>query len=69
MTKAILRFDLPEDQGDFHAATHGREAISALWEIDNRCRALLKYGEPTEEQIRLAEEIRAMIPWRVLEEE
>jgi len=65
--KAVLEFDLPEDQGEFDAARLGREALSTLWEIDQRCRSLLKHGEPTDEERTLAEEIRAMIPAELLE--
>ena len=65
--KATLEFDLPDDQGEFDAARLGREALSTLWEIDQRCRSLIKHGEPTDEEKRLAEEIRAMIPGELLE--
>ena len=67
MGKATLQFDLPDEQNDFNAAIHGREALSILWDIDQRCRGLLKHGEPTEEQAKLAEEIREMIPFHLLE--
>lgn len=67
MAKATLQFDLPDEQGDFAAAIHGREALTVLWEIDQRCRGLLKHGEPTEEEARLAEEIRQMIPFHLME--
>ena len=67
MPKAILEFEIPDDQGDFNAAIHGREALSVIWEIDQRCRSLLKHGEPTDEERGLAEEIRQMIPWHLLE--
>jgi hypothetical protein len=59
--KAIFRFTLPEEQGEFDAARLGRKALLTLWEIDQRCRGLLKHGEPTEQEARLAEEIRGMI--------
>jgi len=62
-----FRFDLPEEQGDFDAARLGRSALTALWEIDQRCRGLLKHGEPTPEQADLAREIREMIPPELLE--
>lgn len=65
--KATLKFDLPDEQGEFNAALHGREALSVLWEIDQRCRSLLKHGDPTEEQAKLAEEIREMIPFHLTE--
>jgi hypothetical protein len=65
--KATLTFTLPDDQDEYDAARLGREALSTLWEIDQRCRSLLKHGEPTDEEKRLAEEIRAMIPAELLE--
>lgn len=67
MPKATLKFDLPDEQSDFDAAVFGREALSVLWDVDQRLRSLLKHGEPTEEQARLAEELRDMIPFHLLE--
>ena len=67
MPKATLKFDLPDEQGDFDAAILGREALAVLWDIDQRLRSLLKHGEPTEEQAKLAEEIREMIPYPLFE--
>jgi hypothetical protein len=67
MPKATLQFDLPEEDGDFNAAVQGRRAITILWEIDQWCRGLLKHGDPTKEQTELAEEIRQMIPFDLLE--
>jgi hypothetical protein len=65
--KATLEFDLPDEQGEFDAARLGSKALATLWEIDQRCRALLKHGEPTPETARLAEEIRGMIPEEMLD--
>ena len=65
--KATLSFTLPDDQGEYDAARLGRAALSALWEIDQRCRSLLKHGDPSDETARLAEEIRAMIPGELLD--
>jgi hypothetical protein len=59
--KATLQFDLPEDQPDFDAARLGRAALSALWDIDQHCRALVKHGDPSEDAAALAEAIRGMI--------
>jgi len=67
MSKATLEFNLPDEQGDFDAAINGRAALSVLWDIDQRCRSLLKHGNPTEEQAKLAEEIREMIPFHLME--
>jgi hypothetical protein len=59
--RATLTFTLPDEQSEFDAARLGRDALTALWEIDQHCRSLCKHGEPTPEQRRLAEEIREMI--------
>lgn len=67
MPTVTLRYTLPEEQGDFDAARLGREAMQVLWQIDQTCRSLLKHGEPTSEERRLAEEIRAMIPGELLD--
>jgi hypothetical protein len=65
--KATLEFDLPDDQGEYDAARLGRQALLTLWEIDQRCRSLIKHGDPTPEAARLAEEIRGMIDGELLE--
>jgi hypothetical protein len=64
---ATFRFNLPEEQGDFDAARLGRKALLTLWEIDQHCRSIIKHGEPTPEQRRLAEEVRAMIDGELLD--
>ena len=61
MPIATLRYTLPEEQADFDAARLGRTMVATLWEIDQHCRSLVKHGEPTPEERRLAEEIRQMI--------
>jgi hypothetical protein len=61
MPTATIRFTLPEEQAEFDAARLGRQMVATIWEIDQRCRSLLKHGEPSEETVRLAEEIREMI--------
>jgi hypothetical protein len=61
MPIATLRYSLPDEQSEFDAAREGQAARSLLWEIDQRCRSLLKHGEPTSETRQLAEEIRGMI--------
>lgn len=66
--KAILRFTLPEEEAEFKSAQQGRAAKCALWEIDQRLRSILKYGTPTKEEERLAQEIRESIPSELLED-
>ena len=65
--KATLTFTLPEDQGEFEAAMLGREALLALWEIENHCRAIVKHSDPREDMRELCDTIRAMIPPACLE--
>lgn len=65
--KATLSFRLPDEQAEFDAARLGRQALSTLWEIDQRCRALVKHGTPTMQERELAEEIRGMIDAELLE--
>jgi len=64
---ATLQYNLPDEQGEFDAALAGRKALSALWEIDQRLRSLLKHGEPNEAESRLAQQIRDMIPSDLLD--
>ena len=64
---ATLRYTLPDEQAEFDAARLGQAALSALWQIDQHCRSLLKHGEPSDEARRLAKEIRAMISAELLE--
>lgn len=61
MPVVTLRYTLPDEQAEFDAARQGSEARRVIWEIDQRCRSLLKHGEPSDETARLAEEIRQMI--------
>lgn len=68
MPIAILRFTLPEEEHEFRTAQQGQLAKSVLWDIDQRLRSLLKHGEPSDETARLAEEIRAMIPYTLLDD-
>lgn len=68
MPIATLRFSLPDEEHEFRTAQQGRAAKSALWDIDQHCRSLLKHGEPTPEQRQLAEEIRNMISYTLLDD-
>lgn len=68
MPIATLKFTLPEEDVEFKTAMQGREAKVVLWDIDQKLRSLLKHGEPTPAQAVLAEEIRNMIPYELLED-
>ena len=65
--KAILEFTLPDDQGEYDRARLGSLAISTLWEIDQKLRAIVHYGEPTDAVRELCELVRAMIPADLLD--
>ena len=67
--KALLRFDLsdPDDAREHRYCLAGRDALIALEVIDNRCRSLLKHGEPSKETERALEEIRSLIPHELVE--
>ena len=69
MPIATLEFDLPDEQTEFRSATQGSQAKGILWDIDQRCRALIKYNDAASDDARrLAEEIRGMIPAELLED-
>jgi hypothetical protein len=61
MPTVIIRYRLPDEQADYDAARLGRQMATTLWEIDQRCRSLLKHGSPSEETRALAEEIRLIL--------
>ena len=67
MPTVTIRYTLPDEQAEYDAARQGAEAKSVLWDIDQRCRSLLKHGEAGREAARLAEEIREMIPGEMLD--
>lgn len=69
MPTATLTYDLsdPDDERAHRYALAGRDALCALEAIDQRLRGLLKHGDPSEETAQMAAEIRAMIPWELVE--
>jgi hypothetical protein len=66
--KALLRFDLsdPDDAREHRYALAGRDALIALEVIDNRCRSVLKHGDPSKETQAVLEDIRSTIPYELL---
>lgn len=62
MPIARLTYRLPEEEPEFRDAREGAAAKSLLWEIDQRCRSVIKHEmEPHSERVKLAEEIRQCI--------
>ena len=45
MPKAILQFDLPEEQAEFQIAMEGNATRTVLWELDNMLRGMVKYED------------------------
>jgi len=47
--KAVLEFNLPEDNFDFESCSKGPELVTALWELlNNDLRSKIKYGTDTD---------------------
>lgn len=61
MPVITIRYSLPDEQHDYDCARVGQAACGTLWDIDQRLRSLLKHGDPSEAEAKLAEEIRQMI--------
>jgi hypothetical protein len=60
--KAILEYDLPDEQEEFEIAIKSRDYFCQLWKIDQHLRSILKHGDPEAQSTReLAENIRNMI--------
>lgn len=55
--KAILEFDLPEDEDRFKLATRGLDYFSALLDIKNELRNHTKYDKEAEKCLDTIEEI------------
>ena len=56
--KAILEFDLPEDQEQFDAANRGMDWALVAWETDQLLRKKLKYEEHTRDARKILEDLR-----------
>jgi hypothetical protein len=56
--KAIIEFNLPEDQAEFDFAIQGSNMYSALWDISQELRTLWKYEELSDEEFKIVERIR-----------
>ena len=63
MPTATLTYTLPDEESEHRAALEGSAARLLIWDIDQHCRSVVKHGEPTPQERRLAEAIRRMIPW------
>ena len=56
--KAILEFNLPEDEWTHEAAVSAVDMRLTLCDLDMYCRTLVKHGDLTPEQEEVAQKIR-----------
>ena len=67
--KAILKFNLPEEQEEFEIANKGWKFRLALSTYDQHLRNKLKYDDSlTNEQHKVYDELRTKL-WEILQEE
>ena len=59
--KAILEFDLPEDQERFDAANRGMDWALVAWETEQLLRKKLKYEEHTRDTRKVLEDLRKIL--------
>ena len=59
--QAVLKFDLPEDQDNFTAASHGMDYALTCWDIDQKLRSWLKYGHNFESADEALERVREVL--------
>lgn len=59
--KAILEFNLPEEQAEHYCAIKGADMLNVLWELRSELRSMLKYGELPEQQHKIVEQIQGYL--------
>ena len=56
--KAIIEFNLPDDQYEYELANKGGAMYHVLWELKSELRSMLKYGELPDAQYEIVEKIQ-----------
>jgi len=59
--QAVLKFDLPEDNDQFTAASHGMDYALTCWDMDQKLRGWLKYGHQFESPDEALERVRDVL--------
>jgi hypothetical protein len=59
--KAILEFNLPDEQAEHYCAIKGADMLNVLWELKAELRGMLKYGELPEQQYEIVEKIQGYL--------
>ena len=56
--KAILEFNLPEDEVEYYCANKGTAMLNVLWELRDELRKMYKYEELNEDEWKIVERMR-----------
>jgi hypothetical protein len=56
--KAILEFNLPEDEAEYYCANKGTAMLNVLWELRDELRKMYKYEELNEDEWKIVERMR-----------
>jgi len=56
--KAILEFNLPEDEAEYYCANKGTAMLNVLWELQQELRKMYKYEELNEDEWKIVERMR-----------
>ena len=59
--KAILEFNLPEDEEQFDAANRGMDWALVAWDVDQLLRNKLKYEEHVTDTRKALEEVKEVL--------
>lgn len=59
--KAILEFNLPEDNHEFENATNGAKMKSVLWDLREYLRHRLKYEDYNHDQFEVLDDCRSKL--------
>lgn len=59
--KAILEFNLPEEQAEHYCAIKGADMLNALFDIRLKLRGMLKYEELTDQQYEMVQKIQGYL--------
>lgn len=62
MSVATLTFQFPEDESDFLLAVSAKKLLVGIDRAEQACRNVIKYHDsPSEDAVRLAEEVRSIL--------
>ena len=59
--KAILEFNLPEEQAEHYCAIKGSDMLNVLWELRAELRSMRKYQELKENQYEIVEKVEEFL--------